>query len=225
MVIGVLVVFLGIVLIAELTSGEKPAAAPASNTETSDADEPDSLGLARRVDGDPMAVGAVDAPVVLIEWTDMRCPFCAAFSRDTLPVLMKEYVDTGKVRIEMHDVVLFGEQSETAAVAARAAAEQDRFFEYMSAVYAAAPERGHPDLPRETLIAFARQAGVPDLARFTADLDDPALRTAVRESTTSAQRLGVNSVPFFVAGDTPFSGAQPIDVFRSVLDDAVAAAK
>lgn len=39
------------------------------------------------------------------------------------------------------------------------------------------------------------------------------------------QRLGVGSVPFFVAGDTAFSGAQPIDVFRNVLDDAIAAAK
>ena len=65
----------------------------------------------------------------------------------------------------------------------------------------------------------------PDIDRFTADLDDPALRTAAQQSSISAQRLGVNSVPFFVASDTAFSGAQPIDAFRTVLDDAIAAAK
>lgn len=226
MVIGVVVVFLGIVLVAELTSDDRPAAAPPPGSSRSDtSDTADSLGLARRADGDPMAIGDVDAPVVLVEWTDMRCPFCAAFSRETLPVLLAEYVETGKVRIETHDLALFGEQSETAAVAARAAARQDRFFEYLAAVYDAAPERGHPDLPREKLITFAQRAGVPDVARFSADLDDPALRTAVRQSTVSAQRLGVTSVPFFVAGDTAFSGAQPVDVFRDVLDDAIAAAR
>lgn len=227
-IIGVLVVFLGIVLVAELTSDNTPAAPPSSGSSASETNTDkatDALGLARRTEGDPMAIGDVDAPVALVEWTDMRCPFCATFGRETLPVLMTEYVKTGKVRIEVHDMALFGEQSETAAVAARAAAKQNKYFEYLSAVYRAAPERGHPDLPQATLIAFAQQAGVPDIARFTDDLDDPALRTAVQQSTISSQRLGVTSVPFFVAGDTPFSGAQPIDVFRKVLDAAIAAAR
>ncbi|MEV8517077.1 thioredoxin domain-containing protein [Dactylosporangium sp. NPDC051484] len=168
-----------------------------------------------------MAVGDVDAPVVLVHWTDMRCPYCAVFSRDTLPVLLREYVDTGKVRIELHDVAYFGEQSENAAVAARAAGNQGKFFAYLSAVYGEAPEGKHPDLPRERLIDFARKAGVPDISRFTADLDDTGLRAAAQASNTTAARVGVTSVPFFVAGDTALAGAQPISVFREFLDAAI----
>lgn len=151
----------------------------------------------------------------------MRCPYCAAVHRETLPTIIDEYVDKGLVRLEVRDVSFFGEQSENAAVAARAAGKQGKFFEYLDAVYEAAPENDHPDLPREKLLSFAEAAGVPDLAQFTADLDDPALHEAAQQSTTDAQRLGVNAVPFFVAGDTALSGAQPLSVFRDFLDQAL----
>ncbi len=181
--------------------------------------------LERRVEGDPMAIGDVDAPVVLSEWIDFRCPFCAVYSRDTMPTILEEYVESGKVRIEMHDVAFFGEQSERAAAAARAAGEQGRYFEFVSAVYEAAPESGHPELPAEELIEFARQVGVPDLKKFEADMTSPEVQSAVLESTTTAQQLGVTGVPFFVVDGQAMSGAQPIESFRTLLDDAVAKAK
>ncbi|MEH1015804.1 thioredoxin domain-containing protein [Micromonospora sp. CPCC 206060] len=223
---GAIVVFLGVVLAAQLTNGRGPVAAPAAPTVSASAGgvRTGELAFVRREQGDPMAVGDVDAPVVLVQWTDMRCPYCAVFNRETLPVLRREYVDTGKVRIEIHDVAYFGEQSEDAAVAARAAAEQGRFFEFLSAVYKEAPEKGHADLPRERLIAFAAKAGVPDIERFTADLDDAGLRAAAAASNSGAERLGVTSVPFFVAGGSSLSGAQPIAVFRQYLDAAIAKA-
>lgn len=200
------------------TPGETAAPVPQSSSRSGDSP------LARRDPADPMAVGSIDAPVVLIEWTDLRCPFCASFSRETLPAIMADYVDTGLVRIEVRDVAYFGEQSEDASVAAQAAAAQGRYIEFLDAVFDAAPESGHPDLPRDTLIAFAEVAGVPDIARFTADLDDPALHAAVQEETGFAQQIGVSAVPFFVAGDVSLSGAQPIDIFRGYLDQALAKA-
>ena len=181
--------------------------------------------LERRAQDDAMAIGDIDAPVVLSEWVDFRCPFCAVFSRDTLPVIVQEYVDAGKVRIEMHDVAFFGEESTRAAAAARAAGEQGKYFEFLEAVYAAAPESGHPDLPPKELIAHAKTAGVPDLQRFEQDMGREDLVAAVEESTVQAQRIGVTGVPFFVVDGTGLSGAQPADAFRQVLDRAVADAK
>ncbi len=177
--------------------------------------------LVRRDPDDAMAIGDVDADVVMIEWTDMRCPFCASYTRDTLPELMKDYVDAGKLRIEIRDVSYFGDQSTEASIAARAAARQGVYPEFLDVLYAAAPASGHPDLPREKLIGFAREAGVGDMAAFTTDLDDPQLRTDVAEETAFAQKIGVSAVPFFVVGDTAMSGAQPIDTFHEYLGQAL----
>lgn len=205
---GALVVIAG-------NDGDDPA------TTASGANSSNESQVVKRQADDPMAVGDVDAPVVLSQWTDFRCPFCALFNRDTLPVIVDEYVDSGKVRIEVHDVAFYGRQSMDAAVASRAAGEQGKFFEYMKAVYAEAPEKGHPEISRDDLVAFARKAGVPDVDRFRSDLDAPDIRRQARESNETAQGIGVNSVPFFVAGDTALSGAQPVEVFRDFLDEAI----
>ena len=92
-------------------------------------------------------------------------------------------------------------------------------------LYAAAPEEGHPDMPREKLIGFAKTAGIADLAQFERDLDDPELRRAVEASTAQAQQLGVSGVPFFVADGQALSGAQPVEAFREFLDGALADAQ
>ena len=233
--LAVLLLVVAVVVVARAVGGEDAApggASPSGTTSASpapsdtaapaDAEAPE---IARRDPQDTMAIGDVDAPVVVVEWADTRCPFCALFATSTLPVLLEEYVDTGLVRFEFRDVSYFGEQSTDGAVAVRAAAEQGRFEEYLSTLFAAAPDKGHPDLPRETLLGFARDAGVPDLERFEADLDRQDLRAAVEASTVEAQMLGVSGVPFFVVGDQAMSGAQPLEVFRQVLDDAIAAAQ
>ena len=216
-------VFLGIVIFAQASQQGGSGGFGAASEDTSGAESTSGAasGVEQRDVDDPMAIGDVDAPVVLVEWTDMRCPYCAVFNQETLPELISEYVDTGKVRIEVRDVAFFGEQSETASVAARAAGAQGKFMEYLDAVYAAAPAKGHPELPREQLIGFAEAVGVPDIARFTADLDDPELRAAVQRSTATAQQLGVTGVPFFAVGTSAMSGAQPIESFRQFLDAAL----
>jgi protein-disulfide isomerase len=217
--------------VLQATSG---AGSPAGSGETknqsdselapnkADDDPAASSGIERRIDGDPMAIGDLDAPVVMSEWIDFRCPYCAVYSRETFEQVVKEFVDSGEVRIEIHDVAFFGEESVRAAVAARAAGEQGRYFEFVTAVYAAAPESGHPDLPPDELIAFAKQVGVPDIAKFTEDLEREDLREAVQQSTALAQQVGVNSVPMFAANGKAIAGAQPIDVFRTFLKQALA---
>lgn len=173
--------------------------------------------LSRRIEGDPTALGAVDAPLVLIEFADYRCPFCAIYARETLPVLVEEYVDEGLLRIEWRDVPVFGEESFGAAVAARAAGEQGLFWEYGAAVYAYSG-RDHQALPRERLLEIAAEVDVPDLAAFEAALDDPDLIALVARDAGEASSLGIRSTPTFVIGQTPIMGAQPTEAFREAID-------
>jgi protein-disulfide isomerase len=176
------------------------------------------LDMSRRIADDPTALGAVDAPVVMVEYSDYRCPFCGLFARDTLPALVEKYVDSGDLRIEWRDLPVFGEESMEAALAGRAAGEQGKFWEFNKAVYAAAPERGHADLNRERLIGFAEQAGVPDMKKFEADLDSKQLREAVVKDAQEAASLGATGTPTFLVNDTPFVGAQPLEAFEKAID-------
>jgi len=216
------VLILGVIVVGAMAQNQGPktpaAAAEPSNTAG-------SLNLERRLADDPTAVGSVDAPVVMIEYSDYRCPFCGVFARDSMPQLVKEYVDSGQLRIEWRDLPVFGEASIGAAVAGRAAGEQGMFWEFNDAVFAAAPERGKAELSEPQLLKFAEQIGVPDLEKFATDLKSPELMSRVQKDLQEGTALGLNSTPIFVINDQAIAGAQPLDVFRSVIDAALAQAK
>lgn len=207
-------------------AGETDTAAPSTGpAQMTEEQEQFVLALQRREAGDPLAKGDVDAPVVLIEYADYRCPFCARWGREVQPQL-QEHIEDGTLRIEFRDRILFGEESEDTALAARAAGEQGMYWEYHDAVFAAAPEQGgHPDMPREKLIGFAQEIGVPDLARFEADLDSAELRAAMEADQAEGSSLGINSTPTFLVNTTPVVGAQPAEVFHQIIEEELAASQ
>ncbi|OQO90305.1 DsbA family protein [Saccharomonospora piscinae] len=225
-ILVVVLVVVAVGLIAYLAGGgsddDSAAGAQQPRQEAADATAgADPLAdLPRREPGDPMALGDPQAPVTMVMYEDYRCPFCAKFSRDISPALVERYVDTGVLRMEWRDLPIFGEQSLTAARAGRAAADQDRFWEFTEAVYAAAPDRGHPDLTPETLREFAREAGVGDLDRFSADLASTRYDAAIEADAQEGSALGVSSTPTFIVNGQPVLGAQPLDTFVSVIDAA-----
>ncbi|MBP2473924.1 protein-disulfide isomerase [Crossiella equi] len=172
----------------------------------------------RRREGDPFALGRVDAKVVLVEYADYRCPYCAKFSTDTRPELIKRYVDSGVLRIEWRDLPMFGEQSEAAAIAARAAARQGRFWPFHELAFAEAPRQGHAEYSAERLRDLARRAGVPDLARFDRDVADPALAQEMRVDAAEAQEMGLTSTPSFLVNGRAVVGAQPAETFHRMIE-------
>ena len=210
-----IVAVLGVGYAAQTGTAQQGAATGGASEQGSE--EP-TIDMSRRIDGDPTALGETDAPVVLVEYSDYRCPFCAVFARDTLPVLVDEYVESGQVRIEWRDLTVFGQESIDAAVAGRAAGAQGLFWEFNEATFRDAPARAHLDLPRERLLQIGREIGVPDMARFESDLDDPAILASVTADTDEARSFGATGTPLFLVNDTPISGAQPLDVFRQTIE-------
>lgn len=208
--------------------------APGGQTPNGDggaAEQPPMPDVIRADADDYMALGDVNAPVTLLEWTDFTCPYCGVFNRETLPTLIEDYIDTGKVRLEVHDVTYIGPEAEDAATAARAAGMQDKYFEYLFAVYELGADDNKPDLSQESLFAVAQQIGL-DQKKFKADFEGEELRAKVQQSTILAKSIGVTGVPFFVGTTTgslentqPLSGAQPAEQFKQYLDNLIAEAK
>lgn len=184
---------------------------------------PALAGLETRVPGDPLALGRVNAPVIMVEWADFQCPFCGRFARDTQPVLVRRYVDTGKLRIEWRDFPYLGPQSMTAAEAARAAAGQGKFWQYHNALYANQHPVNSGALTESYLVGLARRLGL-NTARFRADMTSPATAHAVKADLQQGTALGINGTPAFLIGPTPVFGAQPTATFEKVINAALARA-
>ncbi len=179
------------------------------------------LGAVRRVPGDPLALGRVDAPVVVAEWGDFQCPFCRAFTLDTEPALVSQYVESGQVRLEWHDFAYLGPESVLAARGARAAGRQGKFWEFHDTLYRNQPPENSGALTEASLAETARGLGL-DPARFAGDFADPAIAAEVDRDQGDGARLGVTGVPSFLINGQLVVGAQPVAAFRQVIDGALA---
>jgi len=170
---------------------------------------------------DERILGSSEAPVMIIEFTDLQCPYCARFALTTWPELKRQYVDTGKVRFATRDLPLpFHAFALPAAVAARCAGRQGRFWEYREVLF-----RNQSQLPADPHAGLAQSLGL-DVAKFADCRSDPALARMVQADAALAAASNINSTPTFVIGrvvDGNFdgemlSGAQPFEVFQARID-------
>lgn len=176
--------------------------------------------LARREVDDPTALGEVDAPVVMIAYSEYQCPFCGKFARDTEPTLIEKYVDDGTLRIEWRDFPYLGPESTTAAEGGRAAAAQDKFWAFQGEMFANQLPPNSGNLDADYLAAIAERVGL-DVEQFRADMKSEATRQAIAEDFGEGQAIGVTGTPAFVINGVPVIGAQPIVVFEETIEQAL----
>ena len=176
-------------------------------------------GLVRRDADDVTAMGDVDAPVVMLNYSEFQCPFCGKFARDTKPTLVEKFVEDGTLRIEWRDFPYLGEESTRAAAAARAAGEQGKFWEFHDALFAdqAPPNSGH--LTEDYLVGVAEDLGL-DTEKFRSDMSSDAITEAVTRDFQEGQSIGVTGTPAFLVNGRPIMGAQPTDVFVQAVEEA-----
>lgn len=203
-------------------AGTSPSDAGAS-TEAHNPEQPDLSAIETRDEADLLAAGPVDAPVVLVVFSDYQCPFCARWSEQTLPSMM-EHVEAGDLRIEWRDVNVFGPASERAARASYAAALQGAFWEYHDELFADGKHRSARQLSDDALIALAADLGL-DAARFTTDLGSEETAAVIAANQQFGFDLGATSTPVFILGGQPIVGAQPTEVFQGAFQTALAAAE
>lgn len=176
--------------------------------------------LVRREEGDPLAVGDVDAPVVLLAYSEFQCPFCGKFARETEPELVEQYVEDGTLRIEWKDFPYMGPESITAATAARAAGEQDMFWEFHDAMYADQLPPNSGNLTDDYVTSVAEDVGL-DVEQFRKDMGRADLERAVQQDFAEGQAIGVTGTPTFVVNGIPLVGAQPIEAFEQTIEQAL----
>jgi len=169
------------------------------------------------------AMGREDAPVTVVEFTDYQCPFCRRFEADSFGQLKKDYIDTGKVRFVSRDLPLeFHPNAPAAALAARCAGEQHKFWEMRDAMMLDTST----DLGPDSILKYGQKTNL-DMTAFSGCLKDKKYTSAIQKDTADAGTLGISGTPSFVIGKTAkdeiagvrIVGAVPYSVFDSTIKD------
>jgi protein-disulfide isomerase len=131
------------------------------------------------------------------------------------PKLYKEYVKDGTLRIEWRDFPYRGQESVNAAVAARAAQAQGRFWEYHDLLFDS-QFSGYSD---ENLNTLAKRAGL-NTQRFERDYENARYEPLVRADFQKGLNAGVSWTPTFFINGKMLVGLQPVGVFEKAIEDA-----
>ena len=176
-------------------------------------------------DDDPI-IGNPDAPIMIIEFSDFQCPFCARFHIQTLPLILEQYIDQGKVKLVFRDFPIqsIHPNALSASVAAECANEQGKFREMHDMLFDNQNQWNKQETV-DALSLFSKYATEIQLDQKTFDscLTSGKYIEEIRKDLDDGRDYGVSGTPgFFVGNDiigfVELKGAQPFDSFKKIID-------
>lgn len=161
------------------------------------------------IEGQPF-VGPVDAPVVIVEFSDFSCGYCRRWHLEIFQQLMEIYPE--QIRFVYRDFPILSEESFNAAVAAQCAHEQGAFWGFHDALFTRTEAKG-----LETYLLFAQELGL-DIQEFQVCMESGLAADEVMSDARFASSLGIGGTPTFFINGIPMVGAQPLENFTSIID-------
>jgi protein-disulfide isomerase len=189
-------------LLAQSQSGGKPSAQATAKD-----------GLAARTKG------SASAPIAVYEMSDFQCPYCRQHSVDVFPKLERDYINTGKARWIFINFPLTTVHPNAAAAAelALCGARQGKFWPLHDLLFKYQETWAPLKEPGPFLLSLADSAGVPRQP-MEACLTSEAAREELKADAEGAQRSGAQSTPTFYIEGGLLVGAQPIEIWKQILD-------
>jgi protein-disulfide isomerase len=161
--------------------------------------------------------GPKNAPITVMVFSDFQCPFCKRVE-PTITQLEKEY--PGKIRVVWKDFPLaFHQDARPAAIAARAAHEQGKFWDMHNKIF----DNQH-SLDRASLERYAQELGL-NMGKFKAALESNKYATEIDADMKLGQSAGVNGTPATFINGRKIPGAYPFETFKKVVDQELAKAR
>ncbi|MEK7193984.1 MAG: thioredoxin domain-containing protein [Patescibacteria group bacterium] len=197
--------------------------------------EPDTEQISGKPQiGDDVVLGDPNAPVTMIVFGDYQCPFCAKFFKETESLIVKNYVETGKVKMIFKDLAFLGPESVAAAEAAECARDQQKYWQYHDALYEIEysevkkviagemkTNEGNGNLNRNLFkeIASGLQMNSDEFSKcFDSEKYAAEVENDIKEAKASISRL---STPTIFIDDKMIQGAYPYNVFSQAIDEAL----
>ena len=215
-ILGIIVISIIIVIVASMSS---------SNNETFDVDMTRTHGSISTALGSPI-LGDPLAPITIVEFGDYQCHQCYNWFHNTKPMIMRDYIETGKANLVFVDFAFLGKDSPKAAQATYCADDQNRYWEYHNSLYNSQESKIDSGWANsERLKAFAFNLNL-DMELFNECLDSEKYSKRVQYNSQQARDNGVRGTPgFFIVGSDydqqQIGGAQPFSVFQRILDSMI----
>lgn len=194
------------------------AAAAGTGTNTIPSAAPAPAGPVNVAVGNYPVQGDPNAKVTVIEFADFRCPFCEQWFKNTEPSLMKDYVNTGKIKFYFRDYAFLGPASTLAAEAAECANDQNQFWAFHDYLYQNQPDES--DTSMYTVDNLSQVAGTlgMDQTQFQTCLSSKKDADKAAKDLSDGQKAGVNGTPTVFINGVPLVGAVPYDQLKQQID-------
>lgn len=145
-----------------------------------------------------IALGDPSAKAKIVEFGDLQCPVCRDYSEQVIPGVIDQEVRPGNARLEFKNFTIIGPQSTDAALAALAAAQQGRYWNFVELFYRNQGAENSGYVTDAFLRSIAEGAGVEDLAKWDSDRRSPELEKELAGVQAEAKQLGFDSTPSFL---------------------------
>ena len=171
--------------------------------------------------GSPI-LGNPNAPITLVEFGDYQCHYCNVFFQNIENEIIKNYVESGKVKIIFKDYNIIGPDSVNSSHGAHCAGEQGLFWEYHDILYSNWTGENNGWASPSNLSAFANEINV-NMDQWTECMNEKSHSKTIMESNNDAKALELTGTPaFFIINEdskiTKLFGAQPFEVFKKTFD-------
>ncbi|HJS19335.1 MAG TPA: thioredoxin domain-containing protein [Anaerolineales bacterium] len=161
------------------------------------------------------SIGPADAPITIVEFSDYQCPFCRRWHDEVYEPLLAAY--PGQIRMVYRHLPLTSIHPDAfaAAEAAMCAGDQDAYWPYHEKLF------GSESLGMQNFVQYAEELSL-NVNDFQACMTEHKFKEAVEADSDFAVNLGVRSTPTFFINGLAIVGAQPLDVFKQVIDKELA---
>jgi protein-disulfide isomerase len=172
--------------------------------------------------GSPI-LGNPNAPITLVEFGDYQCHYCNVFFESTEEDIIKNYIQTGKVKMIFKDYNIIGPDSVKASHGTHCANEQDLFWEYHDILYSNWTGENNGWASETNLTNFAQQIDL-NIDKWSKCMIEQKYAQTILSSNDDAKALELTGTPaFFVINSngevSKLVGAQPFEVFKRTFDN------
>lgn len=211
--------FIGIVIFVtqgDSATGDLNTAAKVANnnsddgtSDSADGEKQDDLFSSGRI------LGSSDAPILIKDFSDFRCPHCRNAAYNLTPQLIEEYVKTGIARLEFIPVVVTNEEGLVGGLGALCAEDQNQFWAYHDILF---ERQGEVEFNLENATSFAGELGL-DLDQFNDCMVSSKYIDQLVQNTDDFTASGATGTPTFMVNDQIVVGGVEFEKIKELVEE------